>query len=284
MSTLGLHTFALAPQWDVALVERKVDLLKEYGVGLIEVPLARPGDVDARLARAFANRHGLALAAALLPARPFDAVGEPQEALDFLQPVLATAAELGSAALYGLSSGGLARITGRPADRRELDGYARFLDRAARAARAVGLMLCIQPCSRYEGHLINRAGDAAAMIERIGAENLMVELDTFPMQLEEESFAAAFEAAAPHLGYVRLSEANRGIPGRGLLDWPAAFTAIAASGYNGPMTLVSLGRVGPEMAARLRVWRPVADDPDEVVTAGVPFLRAAARQAGVALD
>jgi D-psicose/D-tagatose/L-ribulose 3-epimerase len=38
------------------------------------------------------------------------------------------------------------------------------------------------------------------------------------------------------------------------------------------------------MAARLRVWRPVADDPDEVVTAGVPFLRAAARQAGVALD
>ena len=73
--------------------------------------MPRPDEIDVRLARAFANRHGLALAAALLPARPLDAVGEPQEALDFLQPVLATAAELGSAALYGLSSGGLARIT-----------------------------------------------------------------------------------------------------------------------------------------------------------------------------
>jgi len=73
MSTLGLHSFAIAPQWDVV----QVDLLKEYGVGLIEVPLARPGEVDARLARAFARGHGLALAAALLLPRPIGAVGEP---------------------------------------------------------------------------------------------------------------------------------------------------------------------------------------------------------------
>ena len=62
----------------------------------------------------------------------------------------------------------------------------------------------------------------AKIIERVGAENIFIHLDTYHMHIEEESFAAGFEAAAPYLGYVHVSEANRGVPGSGMLNWAAA--------------------------------------------------------------
>ena len=90
------------------------------------------------------------------------------------------------------------------------------------------------------------------------------------MHIEEESFAAGFAAAAPYLGYVHLSEANRGVPGRGMLDWPAAMQAIAAIGYAGPLTLESMNHVDVDIAGGLAVWRPVAEHPDDVIDVGLP--------------
>ena len=121
------------------------------------------------------------------------------------------------------------------------------------------------------------------MCERVGAENLFIHLDTYHMHIEEESFASGFAAAAPWLGYVHLSEANRGVPGRGMLDWPAAMRAIAAVGYSGPLTLESMNHVHADIAGGLAVWRPVAEHPDDVIDVGLPFLRARAREAGIAL-
>jgi D-psicose/D-tagatose/L-ribulose 3-epimerase len=159
----------------------------------------------------------------------------------------------------------------------------RFLERAAKAAKSRGLRLGIEPCNRYETHLINRGIDATRIIERIGAPNIFIHLDTYHMHIEEESFAAGFEAAAPFLGYVHVSEANRGVPGRGMLNWAACMKAIADIGYEGPITLESMNHVDVDIAGGLAVWRPVAEDPRDVIEVGLPFLREEARKAGLTL-
>ncbi|WP_331371501.1 sugar phosphate isomerase/epimerase family protein [Sinorhizobium chiapasense] len=283
MNIFGLHTFAIAPVWDLSRIEPQMDRLKELGIGLLEIPLLRPREIDTRRTRAFASHYGIELIPSLGLPRALDIVADPQDGLDFLEPAFRVCAEVGSFGLAGVTYGSIGRTTGRAATTREIDGMCRFLERAARTARSRGLKLGIEPCNRYETHLINRGIDAARIIERIGADNLFIHLDTYHMHIEEESFAAGFEAAAPHLGYVHVSEANRGVPGRGMLNWQACMKAIADVGYDGPITLESMNHVDHDIAGGLAIWRPVAEDPRDVIEVGLPFLRDAARAAGLQL-
>ena len=63
MNTFGLHTFAIAPVWDLARIEPQIERLKEYGIGLLEIPLLRPEEIDTKRTRAFGSRTSLAAAA-----------------------------------------------------------------------------------------------------------------------------------------------------------------------------------------------------------------------------
>jgi D-psicose/D-tagatose/L-ribulose 3-epimerase len=283
MNVFGLHTFAIAPSWELDRIERRIEELKEHGIGLLEVPLSKAEEIDTRRSRAFASRWGVELVCSLGLPGVLDIVERPDEGLDFLAPAYKVCAESGSFALCGVTYGTIGKGTGRAATKREIDGVCRFLERAARLAKTFGLKLGIEPCNRYETHLINRGEDAARIIERIGAENIVIHLDTYHMHIEEESFEAAFKAAEPYLGYVQLSEANRGVPGRGMLDWPAAMKAIAEIGYRGAITLESLNHVDTEMAGGLAMWRPVAERPDDVIEIGLPFVRDEAKKAGITL-
>ena len=283
MNVLGLHTFAVAPVWDLSRIEPQVERLLEYRVGLFEIPLLRPAEIDIERTRAFGSRWGVELVPSLSLPRAVNIVEQPQEGLDFLERAFRVCAEVGSFGLGGMTYGTIGKTTGRAPTQKEIDGVCRFLERAARRARAHGLKLGIEPCNRYETHLINRGKDAAHIIERVGADNLFIHLDTYHMHIEEESFASGFEAAAPYLGYVQVSEANRGVPGRGMLNWPATFKALADIGYAGPITLESMTHVDADIAGGLAVWRPVAERPDDVIEEGLPFLRDRAREAGITL-
>ncbi|RVC76659.1 sugar phosphate isomerase/epimerase [Mesorhizobium sp. M4A.F.Ca.ET.022.05.2.1] len=283
MNTFGLHTFAIAPVWDLARIEPQMDRLKEHGIGLMEIPLLRPEEIDTKRTRGFATHYGVELIPSLGLPRSLDVVERPDEALDFLQPAFKVCNEVGSEALGGVTYGTIGKTTGQAPTRKEIDGMCRFLERAAKSAKARGLKLGIEPCNRYETHLINRGIDATRVIERVGAENIFIHLDTYHMHIEEESFAAGFEAAAPFLGYVHVSEANRGVPGRGMINWAACMKAIADIGYEGPITLESMNHVDVDIAGGLAVWRPVAEDPRDVIEVGLPFLRDEARKAGLSL-
>lgn len=282
-NTFGLHTFVISPVWDVSRIEPQIETLKAHGIGLLEIPLLRPEEIDVDATVAFASRHGVELVCSLgLPAS-LDVAARPEEALNFLEPAFRVTQAIGSTALGGVTYGTIGKTTGRAPTGTEIDGICHFLERAAVQAAVYGLRVGIEPCNRYETHLINRGTDAATVIERVGAENLFIHLDTYHMHIEEESFEAGFRAAAPYLGYVHVSEADRGVPGRGMLNWPAAFKAMAAIGYAGPITLESMNHVDTDIAGGLAIWRPVAKNPQDVIDKGLPFLRDMAHQAGLML-
>ena len=69
MNTFGLHTFAIAPVWNLDLIEPQMERLKGLGIGLLEIPLLRPEEIDTRRTRAFAERWNVELIPSLgLPA------------------------------------------------------------------------------------------------------------------------------------------------------------------------------------------------------------------------
>ena len=281
MNTLGVHTFAVASEWRPDIMAAELPRLNALGVRLVEIPLLRPDELDADAARHLASRNSVALVCSLgLPGR-LSVVERPDEAADFLAHALAVTARAGATRLSGVPYGTLGYTSGKARTEKEMDAVCRLLERAARSAKELDLSLGVEPCNRYETHLLNRAKDARQVIERIGADNLFIHLDTYHMNIEEESFEAGFADAGSYLGYVHLSESNRGVPGRGMIDWAKAMTALAKLGYGGPLVLESFNHLHPDIASSLAVWRPVADDPEEVLSVGLPFLREAAATAGL---
>jgi len=278
---LGIHTFVVAPLWDLEVMRHQAQRLHSHGVGLLEIPLLRPEEIDTKATRDFGEKFGFDLVTSLgLPAN-IDVIEDPDAGLAFLEPAFKVARGVGSNMLSGVTYATIGKTSGQPVTQREKDAVSRFLQQAAALAAKYSLKLGIEPCNRYETHLMNTAAQAVEYVEAIGAPNLFIHLDTYHMNIEEESFASGFATAAPYLGYVHLSESNRGVPGLGTVDWPGVMAALADIGYDGALTLESMNYVDNDIASGLAVWRPVAANPDDVIDQGLPFLQRAAAKANL---
>ena len=280
MAKLGLHTFAAAPKWDVAAMRALLAKFEAQKVRVLEIPLLDPSEIDVTETRAFFEESGIEPVCSLGLPPGIDVIADPDDGLAFLEPAFDVSARIGAFALAGVTYGTIGRISGAPRTQAEFDGTVRFIARAGARAKAHGLKLGIEPCNRYETHIMNTGADARAYCEAAGAENIFIHLDTYHMNIEEVSFALGVRDCGPFLGYVHLSESHRGTPGSGTIGWAEVFEALARSGFDGITTLESMNYVHPAIASALAIWRPVAADPDDVIDRGLPFLHAAAIAAG----
>jgi len=281
MLSLGLHALAAAPEWRPDLWAAILPRMAAHGVSVIEIPLLRPAELDIAGTRALAAKHGVELVCSLgLPAT-LNVAERPDEAFDFIRVALEVTASAGATALSGVTFGVIGQTSGAAPTTREIDAMTRHVSRSAALAKKLGLRFGIEPCNRYETHLLNTGAAARAVIERSGADNAFIHLDTYHMNIEEVSHAQGFADAGDLLGYVHLSESNRGVPGRGTVDWANVFQGLKAAGFDGCAALESFVFVDADLASGLAIWRPVAENPDDVIDVGFPFLRTAGEAAGL---
>ncbi|HWG06902.1 MAG TPA: sugar phosphate isomerase/epimerase family protein [Beijerinckiaceae bacterium] len=278
MQGFGVHTSMWASNWDRAAAERAIAAAVHYEMDFIEIPLLDAPAVDAAHTRALLEKHDLGAVCSLgLPQAVWPS-HNPQGAIDYLKVAIDKAADLGAQALSGVTYGGIGERSGAPPTETEYDNVARALGPAAKHAKSRGLLLGIEPVNRYETHLINTGWQAVEMIERVGADNIFVHLDTYHMNIEEKGAANGILDARKYLKYIHLSESDRGTPGSGTCDWDEVFAALAAIGFKGGLAMESFINMPPEIAYGLSVWRPVAKDEAEVMDNGLPFLRNKAKQ------
>jgi D-psicose/D-tagatose/L-ribulose 3-epimerase len=278
MQGFGVHTSMWTMSWDRAGAERAVAAAAHYKMDFIEIALLNAPAVDAAHTRALLDKHGLKAVCSLgLPQSAWASV-HPDEAIEHLRIALDKTAEMGCLALSGVVYGGIGERTGVPPTQTEIDNVAAVLEAAARHAKSRGLLLGIEPVNRYENHILNTGWQAVAMIEKVGAENIFIHLDTYHMNIEEKGAANGILDARKYLKYIHLSESDRGTPGSGTCDWDEVFAALAAIGFKGGLAMESFINMPPELAYGLSVWRPVAKDEAEVMGEGLPFLRNKAKQ------
>lgn len=283
MPRLGIHTLALTPLWDPADADRLLRPAYEHGARAVEIPLLDPANFDSEGTRKAVERIGMEVVHSLGLPNEMDVVADTEGVGDFLIGAVRAAKASGAACLSGVTYGSIGKTSGAPRTKAETDAICRLLGRVAREAKAMDMRIGIEPCNRYETHLMNTGADGAWFIERIGADNIFVHLDTYHMNIEEAGMEAGIRATGRHLGYIHLSESNRGVPGRGTIDWAGSFAGLKAIGYDGIMTVESFVHVAPEIAGGLAIWRPVAERAGDVIEKGLPFLAGEARKAGLAL-
>jgi D-psicose/D-tagatose/L-ribulose 3-epimerase len=281
MQGFGIHSSIWTMRWTPPAAEHAVAQAVTHGFDFVEVALLDPAIVDAAHSRRLFERNRIRAVCSLGLPEPAWPSRDPEAGVAFLKAALDKTAAMGAEALTGVTYGGIGERSGQPPTEAELDNVARCLSAAARHAKALGLAFGIEPVNRYESHLVNTGWQAVAMIERTGAENIFVHLDTYHMNIEEKGAANGILAARDHLRYIHLSESDRGVPGQGTCDWDEIFAALAAVGFRGGLAMESFINMPPELAWGLSVWRPVADSTEQVIGEGLPFLRRKARQYGL---
>jgi len=281
MQGFGAHTSMWTMQWTIPAAEETVAAAVHYELDFIEIALLDAPNVDALHTRNLLEKNQLRAVCSLGLPEPAWASVAPEKAIEHLKMAIDKTAQMGAEALSGVIYGGIGQRTGVPPTQSEYDNITRVLEAASVHAKKCGIELGVEAVNRYENHLINTAQQAVDLIERVGADNIFVHLDTYHMNIEEKGAANGILAAREHLKYIHLSESDRGTPGYGNVPWDVIYGALAAINYKGALAMESFINMPPQVAYGLAVWRPVAASRDEVLDNGLPFLRNKAKQYGL---
>jgi len=127
----------------------------------------------------------------------------------------------------------------------------------------LGIDLCLEVLNRFENHVLNTAAEGVAFVREVDKPNVKVMLDTFHMNIEEDSFGAAIRHAGPLLGHFHTGECNRKVPGKGRMPWREIGEALHDIGYQGSVVMEPFVKAGGTVGRDIRVWRDLSDGADE---------------------
>ena len=110
------------------------------------------------------------------------------------------------------------------------------LKEAAALAVAKDIMLLIEPINLRDrpNYFLNRAGQAADIIDQVGAPNVKMQFDFYHLQIAEGDLIRRFEKFLPWVGHVQIAAVpSRAEPDEGELNYPAILAAVDQLGYTG---------------------------------------------------
>lgn len=107
------------------------------------------------------------------------------------------------------------------------------LQECSAAAAPYGVKYALEPLNRYETDLIHTVADGLDLIERVGADNFGLLLDTFHMNIEEPSMEESIRLCGNRIFHFHVADSNRWYPGAGHIDFKSVLDALFATGYNG---------------------------------------------------
>jgi len=262
---LGVHALVWVGGWSKDQCREAIKNSAEAGYGLIEIPALDPKSIDVEHTKATLKEFGLKGACSL--GLSFDAdinnddseIAKRGEAR--LMDALNVVEQLGGDYLGGVIFSALGKYK-FPPTKKARDNAVAALKRLAIAAQAKGITLGLEPVNRYESNLLNTGSQALEMIKDIGEPNVVVHLDSYHMNIEEQDLVSPVLEAGNKLGYVHIGASHRGPLGTGNIDFDSFFGALAKIGYKGTITFESFSStvVAPDLSSTLGIWRNLWTD------------------------
>ena len=278
---LGVNTWVWTSPLDDAALSDIAHRARGIGYTLLELPVERPGDWSPAFAAEQLADRGMG-------ARVVGAMGEGRDLIDaahrdatqsYLRHCVDVAVALGSPTVAGPFTARTGRVWRMDAaERRVVIATLReALKPVAAYAAERGVTLAIEPLNRYETSLITTVEQALDALEPLlgpgaGGSGVGLALDSYHLNIEERSPAAAIRAAGEHLAVMQVCGTDRGPAGPDHADWDACFAALDDIGYAGPLTLESFTGDNDTIATAASIWRPLAESPDELARITFDFL------------
>ena len=141
------------------------------------------------------------------------------------------------------------------------------------------ITLGMEVLNRFEGYILNTCEEAVDFVDRIDRPNLKIMLDTFHMNIEEDSFGDAIRLAGDRLGHLHVGEANRRPPfAGGRIPWQEIGEALHDIHYTGDVVMEPFVRMGGTVGNDIRIWHDLSkgcpdEELDKDAATSVKFLR-----------
>jgi D-psicose/D-tagatose/L-ribulose 3-epimerase len=276
-SPIGVHALVWAGDTSPASLAYAIDKTRATGFDLLELSLHDADSLDVPTARRRLEDAGLRVACSRGLAFDADVSSEDLAVVErgehLLHSSLAVTHGLGGTHFTGALYSALGKYAG-PLTAAGRRNAVTVLKRLAQEAAGLGMTLGLEICKRYETNVINTARDALALADDIGADNVLIHLDTYHMNIEEDDLIRPVHEVGERLGYVHIGENHRGYLGSGHLDFTAFFHALADIGYRGPITFESFSSavVAQDLSNDLAVWRDLWSDGEDLARHAHTFI------------
>ncbi len=208
------------------------------------------------------------------------AIGDPQldlispskavrtAAVDHVRWVLDCTSALGANTVSGPLHSVLGQFSGAGPTSDEILRAVESQKLVAEHAAKVGVTVGLEALNRFECYLVNTMDDLCSFLHMVDHPNIKAMYDTFHANIEEKDPIGALTRNAADVVHIHISENDRGAPGKGNIPWPETFSAINAIGYDSWLTIEAFGRGLADLAAATKVWRDLADSPEQVYRDG----------------
>ena len=133
----------------------------------------------------------------------------------------------------------------------------------------------VEVVNRFESFLINTCEEAKQYLADVDSQNLGILLDTFHMNIEEDSLVKAIELAGKDLRYFHVGENNRKFPGLGTMPWKIIFDSLKIIDYKGPISMEPFTIPGGEVGTAVSLYRELLDSTkaEEDMVRSLTFIR-----------
>lgn len=270
--------------WTAPLTTEELEILApkiaKMGFDHIEIPIDDPKTLDfikvGEIVRS-AGINSIGFCAAMSPDR--DLIDpDPkvrQNGVDYLKASIDGLALVGGKNLVGPFYSAVGRTWQQSADEREHDMkiLIAILKDLSEYAGKKGIVLGLEPINRFETSFINTANQAIELVDRVNHPACKIMLDTFHMNIEEDSLGDAIRKVGSRLVQVHSNENNRGTPGAGHVPWKEVAQALKDIQFDGILVIESFTNKVKSIARAAAIWRPLAPSQDALAADGVKFLK-----------
>jgi D-psicose/D-tagatose/L-ribulose 3-epimerase len=283
MNPIGIHFGYWTQFWQSEPIQF-VKRAQKCGFDMLEVnapKITRMSSSERDALKGAAADAGLGLTYSIGMTADMDLVSEDaatrKKGVAFLREVALAMKQMGGAVMAGINYSSWPRKLFPGEDKKVLtDRSIEGVREAIKTAEDCGVIFCVEVVNRFEQFIMNTAAEGVAFAKRVGSPNCKILLDTFHMNIEEDSLGGSIEEAGPWLGHFHLGEPNRRPPGRGRMPWPEIFGALKKIGYQGAVVMEPFLVPGGEVGRDISVFRDLLGnaDLDEEAALSVRFVRA----------
>jgi D-psicose/D-tagatose/L-ribulose 3-epimerase len=282
MNPIGMHYGYWTQYWGSEPLQF-VKRAKKCGFDILEVnapKVARMNDAERDALKSAIADIGLSLTYSIGMTADMDLVSEDtatrRKGIAFLQQVARAMKHMGGTVLAGINYSSWPRKLLPDEDKQTLtDRAIEGVREAIKAAEDNDVIFCVEVVNRFEQFIMNTAAEGIAFAERVGSPNCKILLDTFHMNIEEDSLRGSIVEAGKWLGHFHLGETNRRPPGRGRIPWSEIFGALREINYQGAVVMEPFLLPGGEVGRDISVYRDLlgSADLDEEAARSVQFVR-----------
>lgn len=267
MNKIGIHFGYFNTDWNTDFI-RQIEQVKKIGFDILEVapaPLMTLSKEQRQEIGDFAKNQNIELTFSVGLGKDFDLASNDskvrkagiQITLDTFQIM----EEMGAKLYSGVDIGAWNQTyeygveDKKPEINRSVDSVKEIM----KVAEEKGIIFAVEVVNRYESALVNTAEEAMDYIAKVDSANCKILLDTYHMNIEEDSFEKAIKLVGDKLGHFHVGEPNRRPPSKtGRMPWNEITKALKEIHYKGAIVMEPFIKMGGEIGRDIKVWRDIS--------------------------